>query len=191
MEKFILSSLSFLIDFPHLLETANNLTFVTPSAQQQEGENKQTNLNHSKESGKIPSPNEVCNRAISSAWSPCQPQIKLRADPGVFRFLPRAHSAYSFTTCWVVPAFWSFRIKSKKKWAWDIFHFLGRCWDDGEDAQGRSLLVFYGWIPLLSLLIFSERSSLNIIFRKDPDWMEQSAEKVLSSPFVIFFFPLL
>lgn len=73
-----------------------------------------TNLSHSKESGKIPSLNEVCNWAISSAWSPCQPQIKLRAGSGVFRFLLWAHSAYSFTTCWVAPAFWSFRIKSKK-----------------------------------------------------------------------------
>lgn len=116
MEKFIFTLFLFFNWFFSPLENGKKLNVVTPSAQQQRGEKKKstTNLSHSKESGKIPSLNEVCNWAISSAWSPCQPQIKLRAGSGVFRFLLWAHSAYSFTTCWVAPAFWSFRIKSKK-----------------------------------------------------------------------------
>lgn len=122
------------------------------------------------------------NRAISSAWSPVEPDSSWGADL-VFLDSFLTHSLFTSLGGSCILVFPGLKVK---KWAW-IFHF----WAGAgmmEDARQKPVGFPTAGL-LLGLLIFSERSSLNRYWKIRSD--EQKSTEGSELTFYYFFFLLL
>ena len=147
MDKFIvILSLFFNWFFP-LLKTANNLTLLLLLLNRREGgkTNKQTSVTVRKVGKSHPLMRSVTEPLVLLE-APVSPRLSWGLVLVFLDSFPE-HTPHTLSP----PAGWFLHSGLSelkvKKWARDVFCFLGRCWDDGEDAQGRSLLVFHCWIP--------------------------------------------
>lgn len=149
MEKFIFTLFLFFNWFFSPLENGKKLNVVTPSAQQQRGEKKnqqQTSVTVRKVGKSHP-----LMRSVTEPLVLLEAPVSPRLSWGLVLVFLDSFSEHTLHTL-SPPAGWLLHSGLSelkvKKWTLDVFCFLGRCWDDGEDTQGRSLLVFYWWIPV-------------------------------------------